>query len=503
MSLVSIGFFVFLVTSVLALRVTPRGARLWLLALLNLVFFYVGAGFRGMLVLLYVLVVSYVFARLVAGDAFVRGGDISSRHIEPKLLYLLLGVALVLVPLLVYKYASFALGVAESALGLSLPDVFASSIAPLGISFFTMQAIGYVVDVYKGRCSAITNVGEYVAFAAFFPTIVSGPIQRTSLLPQQLQRMRSEKSLTSYKHVVSGAITALWGLFLKMVIADRVALFVNTVYDAWWLYESVELVLGTFGYALQVFCDFAGYSCIAIGAARMMGIDAGQNFNTPYLSQSIQEFWRRWHISLSTWLRDYIYIPLGGSRRGTVRRYVNVMVVFLVCGVWHGAGWHFVVWGLLQGVFQCVGVATYAARYRLYERLNFKTSSFGWQLGRTLCTFLLVSLTWVFFRASSMTDALGILGRIVSTPDPWALFDGTLQTLGLSEMDGTVLLVSVLLLVAASLVKRFWGRSIAAFLSEQPIPFAWGVVLLLVAMVFLFGMYGPSVDPSSFIYAQF
>lgn len=502
MSLVSIGFFVFLVTSVLALRVTPRGARLWLLALLNLVFFYVGAGFRGMLVLLYVLVVSYVFARLVAGDAFVRG-DISSRHIEPKLLYLLLGVALVLVPLLVYKYASFELGVSESALGLSLPDVFASLIAPLGISFFTMQAIGYVVDVYKGRCDAITNVGEYVSFAAFFPTIVSGPIQRTSLLPQQLQRMLSDKSFISYEQVVSGAITALWGLFLKMVIADRVALFVNTVYDAWWLYESVELVLGTFGYALQVFCDFAGYSCIAIGAARMMGIDAGQNFNTPYLSQTIQEFWRRWHISLSTWLRDYIYIPLGGSRRGTARRYVNVMVVFLVCGVWHGAGWHFVAWGLLQGIFQCVGVATHAARYRLYERLNFKTASFGWQLGRTLCTFLLVSLTWVFFRAPSMTDALGILGRIVSTPDPWALFDGTLQTLGLSEMDGTVLLVSVLLLVAASLVKRFWGRSIAVFLSEQPIPFAWGVVLLLVAMVFLFGMYGPSVDPSSFIYAQF
>ena len=177
-------------------------------------------------------------------------------------------------PLLVYKYASFALGVAESALGLSLPDVFASLIAPLGISFFTMQAIGYVVDVYKGRCDAITNVGEYGSFAAFFPTIVSGPIQRTSLLPQQLQRMLSDKSFISYEQVVSGAITALWGLFLKMVIADRVALFVNTVYDAWWLYESVELVLGTFGYALQVFCDFAGYSCIAIGAARMMGIDA-------------------------------------------------------------------------------------------------------------------------------------------------------------------------------------------------------------------------------------
>lgn len=395
MSLVSIEFFIFLVVSILMIRIVPRAARLWLIATLNLVFFCVGAGLRGLLVLLYVLVVAYVFARLVSEGASVAGRGSSHR---PKLglLRLMLGVALVLIPLLVYKYASFALGIAESVLGMSPSGVFASLVAPLGISFFTMQAIGYIVDVYKGRCEVISNIGEYVAFAAFFPTIVSGPIQRTSLLPQQLQRMRSEKSFTSYEHVVSGAITVLWGLFLKMVIADRVAFFVNTVYDAWWLYESVELVLGTFGYALQVFCDFAGYSCIAIGAARMMGIDAGQNFNTPYLSQSIQEFWHRWHISLSTWLRDYIYIPLGGSRCGTMRRYVNVMVVFLVCGVWHGAGWHFVAWGLLQGIFQCVGVATYAARYRLYERLDFKTDSFGWQLGRTLCTFLLISLTWVF-----------------------------------------------------------------------------------------------------------
>lgn len=503
MSLVSIQFFVFLAISVLALRMAPRVSRLWLLAILNLIFFYVGAGPRGMLVLLYVLAAAYVFARLIGSAAIEEGGDVLSRRLRPRSLCLLIGIVLVLVPLLVFKYASFVLGAVRSVLGLSLPDIFSSLIAPLGISFFTMQAIGYVVDVYKGRCGVITNIGEYVSFAAFFPTIVSGPIQRTSLLPQQLQRIRSEKSLTSYENVTGGAVIALWGLFLKMVIADRVGVFVNSVYDSWWLYESVELVLGTFGYALQVFCDFAGYSCIAIGAARMMGIDAGQNFNTPYLAQSIQEFWRRWHISLSTWLRDYVYIPLGGSRRGTARRYANVITVFLVCGIWHGAGWHFVAWGLLQGVFQCVGVATHGARYGLYERLGFKTSSFGWQLGRVLCTFLLVSLTWVFFRAPSLSDALGILGRIASTPDPWVLFDGTLKTLGLSEMDGTVLLISLLLLLAASLVKRFWGKDIAKFLSEQPIPFAWGFVLLLVALVFLFGEYGPSVDAGSFIYAQF
>jgi len=407
----------------------------------------------------------------------------------------------------VFKYAGPIMAPLSSLLpGLQADGgggLFGELIAPLGISFFTMQGIGYLIDVYRGDRAAITNVFDYFAFTAFFPTIVSGPIQRSSSLPAQIERLRSERLSTNCDQIVRGSITVLWGFFLKMVIADRFALLVNTVYDAWWLYGSVELIWATLGYALQVFCDFAGYSCVAIGAARMMGFDAGENFNTPYLAQSVQEFWRRWHISLSTWLRDYIYIPLGGNRKGVARRYVNVMTVFAVCGIWHGAAWHFVAWGLLQGVFQCVGIATYKTRYKIYERLGFRTSSFGWQFGRIACTFILICVSWVFFRAPYMSYAVGILSRIVSTPDPWVLFDGTMETLGLSDMDGTVLLISVALLAAASILKRFCGTDLVQFLSKQPIPFSWGVLLFLIAMVFLFGMYGPSVDASSFIYAQF
>lgn len=502
MSLTSIEFILFLLGAVVVLQVTPRSMRTVLLTIVNFIFFYIGSGISGTLVLISVLAVVYIGARVIS---ISNKKENLSANKRICLLWCALTTLVALCPLLVFKYAGFVLEAASTFISMpqNVLEGFSGLIAPLGISFFTMQGIGYLIDVYRGNRDAIVNIFDYLAFAAFFPTIVSGPIQRSYSLPAQLSRIREERFTTSYDQVKHGAITILWGMFLKMVIADRVALLVNTVYDAWWLYGSIELIWATVGYALQIFCDFAGYSCIAIGAARMMGFDAGENFNTPYLAQSVQDFWRRWHISLSTWLCDYIYIPLGGSRKGAVRRYINVFIVFAICGIWHGAGWHFLIWGIMQGLFQCIGIATYKLRYRYYDRLGFKTSSFGWRFGRILCTFLLICVSWVFFRAPYVSYATGILSRIIFEFNPWVLFDGSLETLGLSDLDETVLLLSVVFLVLVSLVKRFRGVNLAQFLDEQPIPFSWSVLLFLIAFVFLFGMYGPSVDASSFIYAQF
>jgi len=218
---------------------------------------------------------------------------------------------------------------------------------PVGISFYTFQALGYTIDVYRGDIHAERNLFRYALFVSFFPQLVAGPIERSKELLGQLK----EKHNFSFERIRSGFMLMLWGYFLKLVIADRIAIFVDAVYGDYIKYSGWYLIIASILFALQIYCDFSGYSVIAMGAAEMMGFRLTDNFNAPYFSRSVAEFWRRWHISLSSWFRDYIYIPLGGSRKGSRRKYVNLMIVFLVSGLWHGAQWGFVVWG---GLMDCI-----------------------------------------------------------------------------------------------------------------------------------------------------
>lgn len=217
-------------------------------------------------------------------------------------------------------------------------------ILPVGISFFTFQALGYVIDVYRGNVKAEKNILRYALFVAFFPQLLSGPIGRAESLLKQIWE-DSERVVWNYERIVSGLIVMLWGFFLKLVIADRAAILVDQVFQNYQQYQMVALCVGAVVYAIQIYCDFMGYSTIALGAARVLGFELIDNFNTPYFASSVSDFWRRWHISLSTWFRDYLYIPLGGNRHGKWKQYRNILITFAVSGLWHGASWNFVIWG--------------------------------------------------------------------------------------------------------------------------------------------------------------
>ena len=350
--------------------------------------FYAFADLRFLPFLFYVTAVSYL------AGLFVRNR-----------FSLALFVIADLLPLLFFKYAP--------------QDWHTRWIFPLGLSFFTFQSVSYIADVYTKKIAAEKNPLMVTLFVGFFPTIASGPIQRAPVLLPQLKEIHR----FDYDNATDGMRLFAWGMFKKLVIADRIAVYVDYVYGNIPGSHGLALLLATVLYSFQIYCDFSGYSDMAIGVARYFGFDAGRNFDHPYLSQSVGEFWRRWHISLSSWLRDYVYIPLGGSRVALPRVYMNLMITFLVSGVWHGAGWTFVAWGLIHGAYQCVGRATKP----LQERLRIPA------VVRVVITFCLVTFAWIFFRAGSMGEALDVIRGIAHIPQEILSFTDLKNPLGLKE----------------------------------------------------------------------
>lgn len=295
----------------------------------------------------------------------------------------------------------------------------------------------------------------------------------------------------------------LWGFFQKMVIADRVSVIVDQVYDAYWMYGSIELIVATILFATQIYCDFASYSLIAIGAAKVMGFQLMENFNTPYFSRSIKEFWQRWHVSLSTWFRDYLYIPLGGNRCSTIRRYFNIMVTFLVSGLWHGASWSFIVWGGLHGVCQILGDLIKPWKEKIIDRFQVKTKSFSYKLGEIILTFILVDFTWIFFRMNSLRYSLEFIFRIFDHWNSWVLFDQSLYNLGLNQSEIHILFVSLMILFFVDLVRYKRNITLDVFLEGQCLWFRWLTIFFMLFFIIIFGVYGPDFDAKQFIYFQF
>ncbi len=405
--------------------------------------------------------------------------------------------------LVVFKYSGFLI---ENLNGLL--NVFGASvrpfdvILPVGISFYTFQALSYTVDVYRKTVEPERNILKYALFVSFFPQLVAGPIERSGNLLSQIHAL-SQKKKADWNKITRGLVLMLWGLFLKMVIADRVAILVNYVFDSWWMFGGIELIAGALGFALQIYCDFASYSTIAIGAAEVMGFSLMENFDTPYLASSVSDFWHRWHISLSTWFRDYLYIPLGGNRRGKARKYLNIMVTFLTSGLWHGASWTYVIWGGLHGVYQIVGDATRGVKDRINSKFKTRTGSFSFRAMKIVVTFLLVDFAWIFFRAPDLPSALGYIGRIFTHMNPWALSDETIYTLGLDLTEMTVLFWAAVLLAAVDFLKYLRRERIDSFWSRQCIWFRWGAVICLIFCILIFGVYGPNIPAQEFIYFQF
>lgn len=375
-------------------------------------------------------------------------------------------------------------------------------VLPVGISFYTFQALGYTVDVYRGDIPAEKNLLRYALFVSFFPQLVAGPIERSKNLLRQIGDVDRFK-LWNLERVSGGLILMLWGLFQKMVLADRLAVFVDAVYSQYWMYGTVELILATVFFAIQVYCDFGSYSLIAIGAAKVMGFSLMENFNTPYFAKSISEFWRRWHISLSAWFRDYLYIPLGGSRCSRLKKYRNIMITFLVSGLWHGASWSFIVWGGLHGVYQVAGDLLLPLRRRVKERLRVNTQCMSYGLGQMAVTFSLCLFALIFFRMNSVSRSLAFIRRILTRPNLWVLHDQSLFTIGLDRVEMNVLLAALAALLLVDLIRYCRGVTLDVFLKEQNLWFRWSVALALFFAVVTYGIYGPAYDPVQFIYFQF
>lgn len=407
--------------------------------------------------------------------------------------------------LVFYKYFDFLLENVNAILskvdGQLVSNPF-DIILPVGISFYTFQALSYTMDVYRGEVEAEKNPLRYALFVSFFPQLVAGPIERSKNLLNQVKKIEEIK-LWNYNRVVNGLIQMIWGLFQKMVIADRISIFVDSVYQNLHAVGTTETVFAAVGFSIQIYCDFAAYSTIAIGAARVMGFELMENFDTPYFATSIKDFWRRWHISLSSWFRDYLYIPLGGNRKGKCRKYLNTMVTFLVSGLWHGASWNYVIWGGMHGIYQVLGEILAPVRKKINKLLKVNEGVFSYKLGQILFTFSLITLTWVFFRAENLKEAIYFFERMFTRWNPWVFFNEGLYKFGLDRIEVNILFVALITMFLVELLKYLKNKRLSDFIVEQNLWFRWIVMIGLVVSILVYGEYGVNFDSNQFIYFQF
>ena len=405
-----------------------------------------------------------------------------------------------------FKYFDFVFQGLEAVLG-EFSIVFESPkldiLLPVGISFYIFQAVGYTIDVYRDKISAEKNILRYALFVSFFPQLVAGPIERSTNLLSQLRNVDKLK-LWDAKRIQSGALVMLYGYFMKMILADRIATFVDTVYDpvGFVEYSGFVVLIAAVLFSVQIYCDFAGYTYIAIGAAKIMGFDLMNNFNTPYLAVNIKDFWDRWHISLTTWFKDYLYFPLGGSRKGKIRKYFNILIVFLLSGLWHGSAWHYVVWGTLHGLCRIVGEMTQKLRTKIYRALRFKRDTLATKLWQVTFTFLLVTILWMFFRGEDVYQTITLLQQMVTVYNPWVLTDGSLFTLGLDAKEWNVMLTALLALGIVDVCKYKKIDLVSLFI-KQNLWFRWLFFYVGTMAIVVFGVYGPQYNAAQFIYFQF
>lgn len=493
----SFHFLVFFPLVCLLYFVIPHRVRHFFLLAASY-YFYMCWNPKYALLMLTSTAITYASGLLIDGANRIPD---EKRQIRRKKLYVGLSFGSNLAILFFFKYFDFAINSLNQildAVGVTLINPAFDVILPVGISFYTFQALSYTMDVYRKEIYAEKNFAKYALFVSFFPQLVAGPIERSKNLLIQI----NVRHTFSFEKMRSGLVRMLYGYFQKVVLADNIAALVTQVYDNYPLYGGTELAVATLLFAVQIYCDFGGYSNIAVGAARVMGFELMENFRAPYLADSVADFWRRWHISLSTWFRDYLYIPLGGNRKGKLRKYFNLMVVFLTSGLWHGASWHFVIWGGLNGIYQVVGDLLRPFRDKVVFLFHINRKSASHKLLKILLTFFLIDLSWVFFRANSVTDACTIIRNMFTMQTPWVLFNNGIYQLGLDQKTFQMILFSIGILAIVDIC-RYKNIPLATRLYQQGIWLRWGVYLAGVFFVLIFGAYGPVFDASQFIYFQF
>lgn len=392
--------------------------------------------------------------------------------------------------LAVFKYYNFLnenLTVLLKGIAIENPIPYLSILLPIGLSFHTFQAMSYTIEVYRGNQKAERHFGIYALYVMFFPQLVAGPIER----PQNMLHQFRKKINIDYHNVVTGLKNIIWGLFKKVVIADRLAEYVNVVYNNPQDHNGANMLIATIFFSFQIYCDFSGYSSIAIGTAKIFGINLMQNFRRPYLATNIRDFWKRWHISLSSWFKDYVYIPLGGCRVKLSREVFNTMVVFVVSGLWHGANWTFVIWGALHGFYKVFDRFTNPYRTKINDFIGFTKFPGLLKLSQVLITFILVTFAWVFFRAKSFSEAVYIIQHIFTL--------NTLTSLNIFSfsVDFYLSFVLIALLLLVDMLEEKSKISLA--LEKLPVFLRWSVYGSLIVCMIVLGIW----KSADFIYFQF
>ena len=473
MVLYSFSFFVFFFL-VFVLYWKNRKDFQWIILLLASYYFYASwqPAYLGMIII--TTLICYFCALAIR------------KKPDYKKLYIFLAIIFSLGALFIFKYFDFFSITVNQVFGLSLPQF--KNLVPLGISFYTLQLIGYMIDVYKGRIKPERHLGRFALFVSFFPKITAGPIERgANLLPQL-----SKKHVFDYEQVSEGVKLFTLGMFKKMVIADNLGLIVDRGFSFLPLYKGVSLVLIVFFYSWQIYMDFAGYTDMARGIGKMVGINLMENFNLPYLSNSIQDFWRRWHISFSSWLRDYLYFPLGGNRKGISRTVINTLIVFAISGLWHGASWTFIIWGFLHGT----GISIERVLKSLIKKPIFIPN-----ILKILYAYFMITLFWIFFRSPTVSDAIYILrNSLVGLKHFYSinyLYASLMQLFVYDRTEMIITFGAVFIAIFLEILQR--KTHILQIIGRQRVFIRYAIYILIIFMIIELR----NADISVFIYQQF
>ena len=479
----SFTFAIFLPIVFLIYWALPHKWR-WIVLFVSSYYFYMSWNVKYVVLILFTTFISYACA-------------IALERVEGKKKKKILILATLVASLgclFFFKYFNFTSESIANILGcfaIKVHPVTLNLLLPVGISFYTFQTLGYVIDVYRGEVKAEKNFGKYATFIAFFPQLVAGPIERTkNLMPQILAEHKFD-----YQKAAAGLRLMAWGFFKKIVIADTLAVSVDTVYDSLGVYKGFPLLMASVLFSIQIYCDFAGYSDIAIGTAKLFGIDLMKNFDSPYFSTSVRDFWNRWHISLSSWLRDYIYIPLGGNRVSKGRNAFNLMATFLISGLWHGANWTYVVWGGIHGFAQVVEKFLFKIKKK---DKNQKPGGIKWWCS-VFVTFVFATFAWVFFRAETIGDAFYVLENMFYGITNPAQYVSQITTyLGMDKLTLVGMVISIGLLLVFDYCSL--TRDVLEKLKEKKIAIRW-IVYVVFVLFLIFNI--PATSGQEFIYFQF
>ena len=528
MAFTSISFLAFIAALTLVYYLIPKRFQ-WCLLLLASYAFYLFSGIPQVAFLIGTTLINY-FAALVMQkkrDQFRARTDLTKeqRREEKKAVNKKIHriqVWTVLLNLLVLgavKYLNSTIGNLNTLFTLFRFDAqipLMNIIVPMGISFYTFSSIAYIIDIGRGKYDAERHLGKYALYVSFFPCIIQGPINRYNDVGKQL----GEPHKFSYENLTYGAQLILWGFFKKLVIADRAAMIARTTFvqnvDA---FTGTVHVIGMLAYAAQIYCDFSGGIDIARGAAQMLGIDLPQNFERPYFSTTISEYWRRWHITLGAFMRDYVFYPVmlskfvtrlgglarkrfGGHAGKVVPSVITSFAVFFLVGIWHGATWNYVVYAIYNAVVVAGGVALTPALQKLTEKLKIRTDVFSWKLFQILRTFMISSIAKVIAVSFSVKTGLKTIKKMFTEVTPWVLTDGTLFKLGLDQLEMFILFCALLVLLTVSILQER-GVKMRETIAKQNLVFRWALFILAIMTVILFGVYGSRYNAADFIYANF